>query len=204
MKKCILVLVLFFSLFVFSGDPVAGKASYITCTACHGADGAGLQALNSPAIAGQETWYLETQLKNYKAGVRGAHAKDIYGMQMRPMAMTLPTAEAVANVAAYVNSLKPVKSAQTIKGDVNKGKALYAICVACHGPEGKGLQPLNSPNLTLQQDWYMVRQLQNFKAGIRGADAKDVFGMQMRPMAMTLPDDQAINDVVAYIITLAK
>ena len=27
-------------------------------------------------------WYLVTQLKNFKQGVRGAHPKDMYGPQM--------------------------------------------------------------------------------------------------------------------------
>ena len=50
-----------------------GKASYMLCLACHGPDGAGNVALNSPAIASQESWYLETQLKNFKSGIRGTH-----------------------------------------------------------------------------------------------------------------------------------
>ena len=48
----------------------------------------------------------------------------------------------------------------------------------------------------------MIRQLQNFKAGIRGANPKDTFGMQMAPMSQTLPNDQAMADVAAYIKTL--
>ena len=51
-------------------------------------------------------------------------------------------------------------------------------------------------------DWYMVRQLQNFKSGVRGAHPEDQLGYQMTAMVSALADDDAINDVVAYINTL--
>lgn len=89
-----------------AGDAAKGKAFYTTCVACHGDKGQGNKALNSPKIAGQETWYIVRQLKNFKAGIRGAHPKDIYGQQMRPMAMTLPNDQAIEDVAAYINTLK--------------------------------------------------------------------------------------------------
>ena len=62
--------------------------------------------MNGPAVAGQNDWYLVTQLKNYKSGARGAHAKDTYGMQMRPMAMTLVDDQAILDVVAYIKSLE--------------------------------------------------------------------------------------------------
>lgn len=89
-------------------------------------------------------------------------------------------------------------------GDPVKGKTLYATCGACHGANGEGMEALNAPKLAGQESWYIIRQLQNFKAGIRGTNPKDTYGMQMAPMAQTLPDDQAIEDVTAYIQTLAK
>ena len=49
-----------------AGDPAKGKALYATCASCHGANGEGNQALNAPAIAGQQEWYLTRQLKNYQ------------------------------------------------------------------------------------------------------------------------------------------
>ena len=185
-----------------AGDATKGKAAYAVCAACHGANGMGNKALNSPQIAGQEPWYLERQLKNFKGGLRGANAKDPYGMQMRPMALTLANDQAVSDMAAYVSSMpasKPLES--TVKGDATAGKASYMICQTCHGPKGGGNRALNSPRLTGLQDWYVVRQLKNFKAGIRGTKSGDLFGMQMRPMAMTLANDEVINNVAAYIAT---
>ena len=185
-----------------AGDPAKGKAAYAVCAACHGANGMGNKALNAPRIAGQEPWYLERQLKNYKGGIRGADPKDTYGMQMRPMALTLANDQAVSDMAAYVSSMPASKpSESTVKGDATAGKASYMICQTCHGPKGGGNKALNSPKLTGLQDWYIVRQLKNFKAGIRGTKSGDLFGMQMRPMAMTLANDEAINNVAAYIAT---
>jgi cytochrome c oxidase subunit 2 len=51
-------------------------------------------------------------------------------------------------------------------------------------------------------DWYLARQLQNFKDGIRGAHPTDYYGYQMGLMANVLQDEQAIKDLVAYINTL--
>jgi cytochrome c oxidase subunit 2 len=185
-----------------AGDATKGKAAYAVCAACHGANGMGNKALNAPQIAGQESWYLERQLKNFKGGIRGANPKDPYGMQMRPMALTLANDQAVSDMAAYVSSMpasKPLES--SVKGDATAGKASYMICQTCHGPKGGGNRALNSPRLTGLQDWYIVRQLKNFKAGIRGTKSGDLFGMQMRPMAMTLANDEVINNVTAYIAT---
>ncbi len=200
--KVVKALLCLFSSILFFATVFAEEASYAICVTCHGADGAGNIALNSPAIAGQESWYLETQLKNFKSGIRGAHKADMYGMQMRPMALTLADDAAVTRVSGYVSAMKPAKITNTVEGNAESGKALYMVCAACHGQDAKGLKAMNSPDLTLQQDWYLVRQLQNFKAGSRGSDPKDVFGQQMRPMAMILANDQAINDVVAYINSL--
>ncbi len=183
-----------------TGDPARGKARYAVCQACHGANGMGNKALNSPKIAGQEPWYLERQLKNFKAGIRGANPNDKYGMQMRPMALTLSDEQSVRDMSAYVSSM-PVKRniVKTIKGDLEEGKAIYVVCQACHGLTGEGNKILNSPRLAGLQDWYLVRQLKNFKSGIRGKKRDDIFGMQMRPMAMSLENDEAINNVAAYI-----
>lgn len=87
-------------------------------------------------------------------------------------------------------------------GDAERGKALYATCGACHGANAEGMEALNAPRLAGQEEWYVIRQLKNFKEGIRGTNPKDTFGMQMAPMAMTLPNEQAMEDVAAYIKSL--
>ncbi len=51
-------------------------------------------------------------------------------------------------------------------------------------------------------NWYQLSQLANYKKGLRGTHPDDIYGQQMAPMAAILPDEQAMNDVVAYISSL--
>jgi cytochrome c oxidase subunit II len=87
-------------------------------------------------------------------------------------------------------------------GDAAAGKPLYTACAACHGAQAEGNPAVHAPKLSGQGSWYLKRQLQYFKAGVRGAHEKDEFGKMMAPMAATLKDDTAIDNVVAYIKTL--
>ena len=88
-----------------SGDLKAGRALYQSCATCHGADAEGDEALGAPALAGQNDWYMVTQLRNFLAGYRGAHPRDIHGAQMRAMTMGLNGEDDINNVVAYINSL---------------------------------------------------------------------------------------------------
>jgi cytochrome c553 len=120
------------------------------------------------------------------------------------MSMTLQDEEAIKNVAAYVDTLTPKVPTDTLEGgNATKGQATYALCLACHGPDAGGNPALKSPSLKYQSDWYMLRQLKKFKEGIRGTNMKDIGGMQMRPMSMTLVDEQAMKDVIAHIRSIS-
>lgn len=101
-------------------------------------------------------------------------------------------------------SLLALSSTLAFAADAEKGKALYGLCGACHGANGEGQEALNAPRIAGQQSWYTIRQLNNFKNGVRGTDPKDTYGIQMAPMAMTLPDDEAVENVAAYIESLGK
>jgi cytochrome c oxidase subunit 2 len=185
-----------------AGDAAAGKNLFGTCAACHGAQAEGNKAMNAPRLTGQGETYLVRQLNNFKQGIRGADPKDMLGMQMASMAKVLADDAAVANVVAYIETLPVVASPVTVSGDAAAGKSLFAACVACHGADAKGVAAMNAPALVGQADFYLVTQLKNFKAGLRGTHTSDVFGKQMAPMAMMLPDEAAINNVVAYINSL--
>jgi cytochrome c oxidase subunit 2 len=89
------------------GDPQAGQAIFATCAACHGDNGAGNEDLKAPRIAGVDDWYLATELRKFRSGVRGANPKDSGGRLMRPMARGLANEDAIRNVIAYVDTLKP-------------------------------------------------------------------------------------------------
>ena len=64
------------------------------------------------------------------------------------------------------------------------------------------MQEMNAPALAGREEWYLIRQIQNFKSGIRGSDPKDTYGRQMAPMAQVLANQQAIEDVAAYLSSL--
>lgn len=183
------------------GDVAAGQSLYAVCSACHGMKGEGNPALNAPKLSGQGDWYLKRQLNNFKQGARGTHDKDVYGKQMAPMAATLADGAAIESVVAYIKTLPDSPAPSTVKINTQDGRNLYATCGACHGADGRGVQAMNAPRLAGMSDWYLVTQLKNFKQGIRGAHPKDMYGPQMVSMAAIVADDQATNDLVAYINT---
>ena len=185
-----------------AGNAQVGSAQFIVCAACHGQQGEGMAALNAPKIAGQSAWYLKRQLQNYKSGARGAHADDVFGRQMAPMAATLVNDAAIDNVVAHIQTLPDNPAPSTVAGDVGNGEKLYRVCSYCHGADGQGIQAMNAPRAAGMSDWYLARQLENFREGIRGSHSSDYYGFQMGLMASVARDEQAINDLVAYINTL--
>jgi cytochrome c oxidase subunit 2 len=184
------------------GDATAGQTLYATCTACHGAQAEGNREVNAPKLSGQAGWYLARQLQSFKSGVRGAHEKDIYAKQMAPFATMLADDDAINNVVAYIKTLPEVRPAASVVGDPTRGKELYETCSACHGATAQGIWATNAPRLSNMSDWYMARQLQNFRAGIRGGHPQDFHGSQMKSMAKVLNDDRAIADLLDYVRTL--
>jgi cytochrome c oxidase subunit 2 len=66
------------------------------------------------------------------------------------------------------------------------GRGLYAACAACHGEHGQGDAKNGAPNIAGLDAAYIERQLRNFAAGRRGADARDPYGPRMRAAAQAL------------------
>lgn len=89
-----------------TGDATAGRLLYGVCATCHGDQAQGNVAMGAPALAGQNDWYLVTQLKNFVAGYRGKHADDAYGQQMAAMVSGLGNETAILNVVSYINTLE--------------------------------------------------------------------------------------------------
>lgn len=89
-----------------TGDVESGRSLYQPCAACHGASAEGNAALNGPALVAMDDWYQLSQLKKFKEGRRGATSADLYGQQMAPMTATLSDERAMADVIAYITSLR--------------------------------------------------------------------------------------------------
>jgi cytochrome c oxidase subunit 2 len=207
-------------------EPAAGhdraKARFAQCAPCHGQNGEGNPTQIAPAIAGLPSWYVEHQLSNFRAGIRGAHFDDLGGMRMKPMAMALPCPRVdtrdpsktiadtscegrddVKDMAEYVSSLPtPPRMAATIAASPTAGRQLFATCAACHGPDGAGNPTMKAPPIAGAADWYVYTQLKNFKHGVRGANPKDTQGMLMAGIAKGLADDDALRNVAQFVSEL--
>ena len=178
---------------------------YDGCVQCHGAKGEGNPEVGAPSIAGLERWYVKRQLRGFKKGYRGFHPEDLAGKRMYPMARALDTDEKVDVISNYVASMEPTHPAPTLEGgNPETGKIYYATCVQCHGANARGNLDEFGPPLAGASDWYLLTQLKNFKAGLRGTQPDDAMGAKMRPFSMTLPTEQAMKDVIAYIGSLSE
>ncbi len=184
------------------GNPIAGELLYTTCASCHGLAGEGNITMNAPRLNHQSPWYLQRQLRYYKLGIRGSHQHDSFGAQMAAMASLLQDGTAIKDVVAYIETFEPLDIEPTHSRQAIKGKSLYVTCAVCHGKNGEGNFSLNAPRLAGIQDWYIKRQIINFRTQVRGYHQDDNFGSQMIMMAKMISDEAAIDDLVAYIHSL--
>jgi cytochrome c oxidase subunit 2 len=75
----------------------------------------------------------------------------------------------------------------------------YRTCAGCHGAEGEGNAALQAPALVNLDDWYLQRQLENFRSGVRGANPKDTWGQQMAAQAALLGGADELDAVIRQI-----
>jgi len=198
-------------------DAGSGRLLFTRCINCHGPDAQGMTAgaLRVPSIAGVDAWYVENQLRKFRADLRGAHPEDTKGLMMRAMARSLANDDEIKAVAAYVASL-PRKTEKTdAAADVKRGQQLYSmVCLACHGANSQGNPDPNihAPSQVPLESWYIQEQLAKFRNGVRGG-VKDAEGFRMVPMVrdalpamakgMGATVAEADRDIIAYIKTLS-
>ena len=107
------------------------------CSSCHGSDaggGPGFPNLRDDDwLYGGDPQTIQTTILNGRQGAMPA-----WGAVLGP--------EGVSNVAEYVLSLSG-RGTDTAAAAAGKEK-FQQLCVACHGPEGKGNQAMGAPNLT--------------------------------------------------------
>lgn len=181
-----------------------GKALYSACSSCHGEQAQGNSALAAPVLAGQQQDYLTRQLDHFKTGLRGSNPDDSGGAQMQAMAATLPDAQAIADLTAYLASLPAPTITPSLSGNAALGSRLYqAKCAACHGGQAEGNLAMHSPRLRQQFDSYLLLQVNHFKQGIRGSAPSDRYGKQMKMMASSVNEAELL-DVIAHISRLPQ
>jgi cytochrome c553 len=150
------------------GDAKAGEDTYQTyCAACHLPSGAGNPDGGIPQLAGQHRTVLIKQLADIRAGVRDNPA-------MYPFAIELPDAQALADVATYIETLCIPRGAGQYEApdaaeQIAYGKRLFEKeCSLCHGLTGDGMAEKFYPVLAGQHYAYLLRQLADIRAGKRG------------------------------------
>lgn len=133
---------------------------------------------------------------------------------MSAIAKALPNEQAINDVAAYIVTLEANYSPRIeTSGNPAKGEEIFLHCSQCHGAKGQGINKVYTrnppslhppaPKLSGQHDWYLTRQIQNFKSRIRGSHLEDKEGTQCRIRGLVnLSRDEDIKNVVAYIKTL--
>ena len=173
------------------------------CAACHGVNGEGKEELHSPSITGLPVWYLEEQVKKFRAGTRGFHPEDLPGQQMRAISLTLTDAQ-IAEAAATVAAM-PIRLTEEPPADFDLETARYRYaneCMECHRYNGKGEIVFHSAPLISLNRSYLRRQLMNFRSGLRGATEGDLYGAKMVENMKRLTDEE-IELFVNYIGALA-
>jgi cytochrome c oxidase subunit 2 len=71
--------------------------------------------------------------------------------------------------------------------------------VPCHGEDGSGTRASKRPEIAGLPQWYVERQLIDFKTSMRGAHPQDGPGARMRPMARSLYREGDVASVAEYV-----
>lgn len=139
-----------------ASDPTAmelGRSIFAnTCAACHGSSAQGASGYPNLTDA---SW-------NWGGDPERILASVLDGRQgiMPPLGTVLEGIGgevAVTQAATYVRALRTEDIDATLRNDymAARGKKFYdSLCVACHGPEGKGNQDLGAPDLTVRNTLY--------------------------------------------------
>ena len=147
----------------------APELAVAVCGTCHGVTGNSINPM-FPRLAGQHAWYIEQQLKEFRAETRG----DPYAVAfMYGMANQLSNATIVA-LAKYFSSQTPGPGTPHPEAIIARGRNIFEhgiptqgvpACAACHGPQGLGSSAF--PRLAGQHAKYIMKQLESFQSNMR-------------------------------------
>jgi len=151
------------------GDAKAGEAKAAACGACHGMDGNSTDK-QYPKLAGQNEAYLTRQITLFQTQKR-------QNAIMMGFAASLSVQD-MHDIGAYFaakNSLPGVADEKLLE----RGQALYRggdadlgvpACMACHGPDGRGMAGAGYPQLAGQWADYVTAKLKDWKNGTSWGD----------------------------------
>jgi cytochrome c553 len=181
------------------GDAEAGKAKSMVCGSCHGPDGNKALMPEYPKLGGQHASYTESQLHEFKSGVRN-------NAIMLGQVAALSDQD-MADVAAYFAS-QPIAVGGASEDLAEQGQALYLAgveakgipaCTSCHGPQGLGNPTANYPSLSGQNAAYVMKQLKDYQSGERIGDTATTNQNIMIDISKKLSDAEmtAVADYVS-------
>lgn len=174
---------------------MTGVEPWDVCGGCHGLDGAG-NNVKFPRLAGQKPAYIVKQLIDFRAGRR-----ENDGGQMVKIATELAEAE-ILSVAEWFARQTPVWPKPTMEESADPARARQLAtagtdgipaCLSCHNGfslTGRG------PRLAGQRDFYIAKQLADFRAGRRDNDPDKV----MQTLARQLTE----ADIAALAVFLSQ
>jgi len=176
------------------------------CAVCHGSDGSGNAVLKAPNLTHLSEPYMKRQVAAFKQGWRqssdAASPSAVMAAAIESLdAMRLD--QAVSEAAQLI----PVTPKRTSleEFDLRKGRSQYtAFCGSCHGTMATGNDRLGAPALVGLEVAYLVRQYRAFASGARGSHKSDRYGQQMSRLAKALPNGDQIENVMAYVESLAQ
>jgi cytochrome c553 len=185
--------------------PATADDSYQThCAHCHGATGEGKDTLGAPNLTRLSESYIERQLQGFKKDWRSKDNHYTQSMTAAIASLDTPTLKSATTAISRLPDGK-VMSQAAKNGDVARGKDLYtAYCGACHGTRANGNDALGAPNLLGLSSDYLTRQYREFAKGKRGTHPNDKYGQQMARLSKALKDPQLIDDVTAYVVSIAE
>ena len=187
-----------------SGFAALVSTPYYACASCHGWNGEGKAAKSAPPLAGLEAQYVEQQMLNFALGKRGVSSDDTLGMQMALIAAAY-TPDQLKQISNIVGGM-PRVSVLPVENNLSpneKRRLKYDNCSGCHGENGQGVEG-TAPDLSIFSEEYLIRQLYNYKSGLRGYHEDDIEGQVMAEWVndeLSEPGD--IESVAAYVRSLS-
>ena len=145
------------------GDAKAGEGKAAACGACHGMDGNPADK-QYPKLAGQNEAYVARQITLFKTQKRQNADHD----GLRRAALASRTCTTSARISRRKTSLPGVADEKLLE----RGQALYRggdatlgvpACMACHGPDGRGMAGAGYPQLAGQWADYVAGQAQGLE-----------------------------------------
>ena len=178
--------------------------AYTRCSPCHGDQAEGKKELGAPSLIGQPLTYLEDQMQAFQKGWRTAHNEHTSNEIMANAIVEVQEKD-VQLALQHIQSISTDQHPSRILGHQKRGKFLYdKHCSVCHGPKAEGSYKNRIPRLNLQHAWYLKSQLERYKKDQRGTHHEDEMGMTMSFYAKLIPDDKAMNDIVAYLSNISR